>query len=134
VTAGPPAQGDGPSTTRKELIVPRYEFERETRTPHSEALFVQADGREIGRVDIHYGADIVHATLCVPDDFSEDDIQELIAEVDERLVMTALPFRDDFIVTVWIGRQAGVYSEDFEDEYEELEEELDGNGHHRKEP
>jgi len=106
--------------------MPRYEFERDTRTPHSEAFIVQADGNEIGRVDIHYGPDVANATLCVPDDFSEDHIQELIGEIDERLVMTAQPFRDDFVVTVWIGRQAGVYSEEFE---EELEEELEGDGH-----
>jgi hypothetical protein len=115
--------------------VPRYEFERESRTPTSEAFIVQVDDEEVGRVDVHYGSDIAHATLCVPEDFSEDDIQELIAEVDERLVMSAQPFRDDFVVTVWLGRQAGVYSEDFEEEFEEpLEEELEGNGHHRKQP
>ena len=106
--------------------MPRYEFERETRTPYSETFIVVTDGNEIGRVDIHYGLDLVNATLCVPDDYSEDDIQELIGEVDERLVMSAEPFREDFVVTVWLGRQAGVYSEEFE---EELEEELEGNGH-----
>ncbi len=110
--------------------MPRYEFERESRTPHSEAFIVQADDHEVGRVDIHYGMDMAHATLCVPEDFSEDDIQEVIGEVDERLVMSAQPFREDFVVTVWLGRLAGVYSEDFEEEFEEaIEEERDGNGH-----
>ena len=104
----------------------RYQFERETRTPHSESFVIHSDGSEIGRVDIHYGEEIAHATLCVPETFSEDEIQDLIGEVDERLVMTALPFREDFIVTVWLGRQAGVYSEDFE---AEAEEEVEGNGH-----
>ncbi len=80
---------------------------------------------EIGRADIHYGPDLANATLCVPDDFSEDDIQELISEIDERLVMSAQPFREDFVVTVWLGRQAGVYSEELEEE----EEEVEGNGH-----
>lgn len=110
--------------------MPRYQFERESRTPHSEAFIVHADDNEIGRVDIHYGPDLANATICVPDDFSEDNIQELIGEIDERLVMTAQPFREDFIATVWIGRQAGVYSEDFEtDEDEEEEpEEAEGNG------
>ncbi len=106
--------------------MPRYHFERESRTPHSEAFIIHADDNAIGRVDIHYGPDLANATLCVPDDFSEGDIQELIGEVDERLVMTAQPFREDFVVTVWLGRQAGVYSEEFE---EELEEEMEGNGH-----
>ena len=106
--------------------MPRYEFERETRTPYSETFIVATDGNEIGRVDIHYGLDLVNATLCVPDDYSEDDIQELIGEVDERLVMSVEPFRDDFVVTVWLGRLAGVFSEEFEDE---AEEDVEGNGH-----
>ena len=107
--------------------MPRYEFEREARTPYSEAFVITADGTDIGRVDIHYGADLVNATLCVPEDASEDDIQELISEIDERLVLNADPYREDFIVTVWLGRQAGVYSEEIDDE--ELEEEIEGNGH-----
>jgi hypothetical protein len=107
--------------------MPTYHFERESRTLQSESLIVTADGRELGRVDLHFGRDVVQATLCVPDDFSEDDIQDLIAEVDERLVLPVEPFRDDFIVTVWIGRQAGVYSEDMEDDL--LEDEMNGDGH-----
>ena len=107
--------------------MPRFHFERESRTAESESFSILSDDNEIGRVDIHYGQDVVSATLCVPDDYSEDNIQELIAEVDERLVMTAHPFREDFIVNVWLGRQAGVYSEELE---EELEEDVEaGNGH-----
>lgn len=106
--------------------MPRYQFERETRTPDSESYIVVADDKEFGRVDIHYGPDIVNATLCVPDTVSEDDLQDLIGEVDERLVMSAHPFREDFVVTVWMGRQAGVYSEDSDEEYEE---DVEGNGH-----
>ena len=106
--------------------MPRYRFERETRTPHSESFVVVADDNEFGRVDIHYAPDIVNATLCVPDDASEDDIQDLIGEIDERLVMSADPFREDFVVTVWLGRRAGVYSEEYD---EEGEEEIEGNGH-----
>lgn len=109
--------------------MPRFQFERESRTAHSEVFIVFADDNEVGRADVHYGPDVVSATLCVPEDFSEDDIQELIGEIDERLVMSAQPFRDDFVATVWLGRQAGVYSEDFEvDEEEEEAEEAEGNG------
>ena len=106
--------------------MPSYSFEREMRTAESETFVISADNAEIGRADIHYGVDVVHATLCVPDNFSEDDVQDLIGEIDERLVMTAHPYREDFVVTVWIGRQAGVYSEDRDDEFED---EPEGNGH-----
>ena len=102
--------------------MPRYQFERQARTSSSEAFIIRSGDDDVGRVDIHYGSDEVTATLCVAENASEDDIQELIGEIDERLVMTAEPFRDDFIVTVWLGREAGVYSEDIDDETE-------GNGH-----
>jgi hypothetical protein len=94
-----------------------YQFERESRTPHSEAYSIDDGGDVIGRVDIHYsGSGAVHATLCVPQDFDEDDIEDLIGEIDERLVLTADEHREDLIVTVWRGVHAGVFSEESEDE------------------
>lgn len=105
-----------------------YRFERECRTLSSESFIIESDGEEFGRVDIHYTAGAAYATLCLPDGLSEDAIQELIGEVDERLVMTSDPYRDDFIVTVWGGRETGVYSEEG-DEEELEEEEVEGNGH-----
>jgi hypothetical protein len=107
-----------------------YQFERDARTPYSEAYTIEDSGDAVGRVDIHFTLPgIVQATLCVPTDFDEDEIQDLIGEVDERLVLTTDPDRDDFVVTVWRGSQAGVYSEDEEeDEEDEDEEESGGNG------
>ncbi len=104
----------------------RFQFERESRTSYSESYNILIEENEIGRVDVHFGEEIASATLCVPENFSDSDIQELIGAVDERLVMTARPFREDFVCTVWLGRHAGVYSEELEDE---LEDDIEGNGH-----
>jgi len=108
-----------------------YYFERECRTPHSECYAIEVDGNEVGRVDIHFTASVAYATLCVGEDLSEEDMRDLIGEIDEKLVLTTDPFREDFVVTVWAGREAAVYSdEDFAEEEEEEEEELEeGNGH-----
>jgi hypothetical protein len=113
--------------------MPRFQFERETRTPDSECYVIVENGTEYGRVDVHYTGDMVNATVCLPEDVSEDDIQEVIGEIDERIVMSAEPFRDDLVVTVWLGRLGGVYSEEFDEEFDEdlLEEEIEGDGHHR---
>ena len=90
-----------------------YGFEREARTPHSEIYSIEVEGETIGRVDLHLApSTVVHATLCVPEAFDADDIEDLIAEVDARLVLTHDPSRADFVVTVWRGSAAGVYSED----------------------
>ena len=109
-----------------------YNFERESRTPYSECFVIEADGDDVGRVDLHFTPSVTYGTLCVPESFTEDDVQGLIADIDERLVMTNDPYREDFVVTVWVGRQSGVYSEEDleEEEEDEEEEEMEGgNGH-----
>jgi len=109
--------------------VAEYQFERESRTPFSESYVVEQDGDAVARVDLHFTASgIVHATLCVPQDFDDDDIESLIGDVDERLVLSADIYRDDFVVTVWRGEIVGVYSEDDDDEDEEEDDETNGNG------
>lgn len=105
-----------------------YHFERETRTPHSEAFIIESGGDDIGRVDLHYAGSTAYATLCVPSSFDDEAIEELIREIDERLVMSWEPLRDDFIVTVWSGSEVGVFSETGEEEEEEEEDADLGNG------
>lgn len=108
-----------------------YTFERESRTPYSESFVIEAEDEDMGRVDLHYAPSVTYGTLCIPDSLTEDDIQELISEIDERLVMSNDPFREDFVVTVWAGRQTGVYSEE-EIEGEEEEEDAEGGNGRRK--
>ena len=108
-----------------------YTFEREARTPYSESYTIEEAAEPIGRVDLHFTpSTIVHATLCIPQDFDDDDLQDLIAEIDERLVLSTDAFRDDFVVTVWRGAAAGVYSEETDEEDEEDDEAGNGNGSH----
>ena len=107
-----------------------YTFERESRTPYSESYSVEESGEPVARVDLHFTpSSMVHATLCVPEDFDDDDIQDLIGDIDERLVLSTDPYRDDFVVTVWRGVAAGVYSEETDDDEEE-EDAANGNGAH----
>jgi hypothetical protein len=94
-----------------------YHFERECRTPYSESFSIESDaGDSLGRVDLHFTPSVAHGTLCVSEALNEDDIQDLIEQIDERLVMTADPYREDFIVSVWTGHDAGVYSDEEEDD------------------
>lgn len=94
-----------------------YRFERECRTPFSEVYLIIADEEEVGRVDLHFTPSVVYATLCIGENLTVEGIRDLIDTIDEELVMTADVARDDFIVTVHQGREAGVFSD------EELEEE-----------
>jgi hypothetical protein len=91
-------------------------FERESRTAYSESYAVFEDEGLVGRIDLHYQGENVYATLCTTADADDTRIQQLIDAADERLVMTASPFREDFVVTVWRGSPAGVYSDDTTDD------------------
>lgn len=103
-----------------------YTYEREARTGTSESYSIEVEGEAVGRVDLHYPpSTVVHATLCVPTAFDEDDIEDLIGDIDERLVLSHDPERADFVVTVWRGDIAGVYSEDLEEGDDEEDEEQD---------
>jgi len=101
-----------------------YRFERECRTPYSEAYLITSNGDPAGRVDLHHTPTAVYGTLCVGENLTSEAIQELIETIDEKLVMSWDADRDDFVVTVYQGREAGVFSDqDFELEEEEGEDE-----------
>jgi hypothetical protein len=109
-----------------------YQFERECRTPNSESYIIELDEEEVGRLDLHFTPSVAYATLCVAENLTGDDLKELISEIDERLVLTTDPFREDFVVTVWSGRETGVYSDEQFETDEDEEEETDGNGFRRE--
>ena len=107
-------------------------FERQFRTPHSEGYYLKnAEGNKIGRVDLHFATDVVYATLVLEEEATEDDVLDLIEQVDEDLVVTADVHRDDFLVTVYRGKDLGFYSDDYfgdeEDDDEDEEDEDDGD-------
>ncbi len=89
-----------------------FQYERESRTPQSECFVVENEAGSAARVDLHFTPSIVYGTLCVPTDWSDVDIQDVIADIDDKIVRTAEPFRDDFVVTVWSGSELGVYSDE----------------------
>jgi len=101
--------------------MPEYRFERECRTPYSEAYLIISGDKRMGRIDLHFTPSIVYATLCVSENASADDVQEMIDRIDEELVMSADVARDDLIVTVYHGKEIGVFSdEEFGEEDEEV--------------
>jgi hypothetical protein len=93
----------------------KFQFDREYRTMTSESFVIELADEEVGRVDLHYSASVTYGTICVLASMTEEEIRSLISEIDERFVLTNDPFREDFVVTVWNGREHGNYSdEDFE--------------------
>ena len=77
----------------------------------------------LGTVDIHFTSTAVHGTLILERELEEIELTKLIEQIDEDLVLSADMPRDDFLVSVYVGRDVGFYS----DEYfaEETESDLD---------
>lgn len=88
-----------------------YRFEREARTPYSECYVIEEGEHSLGRVDIHYTSSATYATLAVHHSLDDDQVQALIAAIDDRIVSTADPYREDLLVTVWKGEESGVFAD-----------------------
>lgn len=90
-----------------------YRFERECRTPYSEAYIIAVGEEQIvGRIDLHFTPTVVTATLCVGENLIAEEIRELINIIDEELVLSSDVPREDFIVNVYQGRDAGIFSDE----------------------
>ena len=91
--------------------MPEFTFEREVRTPYSEAYTIQEGERQVGRVDIHFAGDTVHVALAVDESLTQESVQQLIDNVDEDLVDAVGILREGFVVHVFQGRDIGGFSD-----------------------
>ena len=87
-----------------------FYFERECRTPQSECYTVMQEENAVGRLDIHFANQVVHATLNVAESLTSGDVQDLIDAVDEELVDAVGVARQEMIVHVHQGRDLGVFT------------------------
>jgi hypothetical protein len=93
-------------------------FERHFRTPYSEGYYImqgtslQSNNR-LGTVDIHFTTTAVHGTLILERELDEADLSKLIEQIDEDLVLSADMPRDDFLVSVYVGKDVGFYSDEY---------------------
>lgn len=86
-------------------------YDRLCRTSSSEAYLLSQQDEAIGRVDLHFTSDVVYGLLVLEREMAEEDVLDLIERIDEDLVWSADVPRDDFVVTVYQGREVGVYSD-----------------------
>lgn len=104
---------------REEYLMDDIHFERHFRTPYSEGYYImqgnspQTNNR-LGTVDIHFtttGA--VHGTLILEREVEEADLTKLIEQIDEDVVLSADMPREDFLVSVYVGKDVGFYSDEY---------------------
>src|SRR5579864_4898350 len=93
-------------------------FERHFRTPYSESYYIlhgtslQGNNR-LGTIDIHFTTSNVYGTLVLERELDETDLTKLIEQIDEDLVLSADMPRDDFLVSVYVGKDVGFYSDEY---------------------
>ena len=88
----------------------QFGFERECRTSSSECFTVLEEESVVGRLDIHFADNVVHATLSVSESLTSERIQELIDLIDRHLLSAVGIVREETIVHVHQGRDLGVFS------------------------
>ena len=101
-------------------------FERQYRTAHSEGYLLFDGSDRLGRIELHFTPSVVYGTMAIERELPEDDVLDIIEQADDELVMTADVPRDDFIVSVYQGRDVGTYSDDYFEDDDEDDEEKSG--------
>lgn len=71
------------------------------------------NNNRLGTIDIHFTTTAVHGTLILERELEETDLTKLIEQIDEDLVLSADMPRDDFLVSVYVGKDVGFYSDEY---------------------
>jgi hypothetical protein len=109
-------------------------FNRHFRTPNSEGYHIMRGKARLGTIDLHFTTTTVHGTLLLEQELPREELAHLIEQIDEDLVLSADTPRDDFLVSVFSGKEVGFFNDSFradEDEFvaavgeEDLDEELE---------
>ena len=90
----------------------QYRLTRLVRSPSSEIYLAWLGEQRIGQLDVHYADAVIHASLILESDLSEEDAQDLYAQIDEDIASSYAPSfdREDFIVTVFRGEEVASFS------------------------
>lgn len=97
---------------------------RVVRTESSEVYIIWQEDARLGQVDLHYGWDLIHATLIVEKDLSPEQQADLIDQIDQDVVSSHLPrfAREDFLVTVFRATELDPFSDGPDEEGDDDEE------------
>ncbi len=102
-----------------------YTFVRQFRTTSSEGYAIQQGDERLGRVDLHFAAEKVYATIVLERSMEETVVAQIIEEIDTNLVGSATVKRDDLNVWVYEGREVGFYTDNEPYDEDEDEDDLD---------
>ena len=107
------ARGEERSRSRDSSTGLNAKLVRVVRTETSEVYIVWQDDNRLGQVDIHYGPDLIHATLILEKDLDAEQQADLVEQIDQDVISSHLPqfAREDFLVTVFRGTEMESFSD-----------------------
>lgn len=110
---------------KKERRVAGATLVRVVRTETSEVYIIWQDDVRLGQVDLHFGMDLIHATLILEKEMTPELQADLVDQIDQDIASSHLPqfAREDFLVTVFRGTEL----ESFSDGEPEVEDEGDAD-------
>ena len=91
--------------------MPELRYDRLYRTAASESYLVSDGERPLARLELHFAQTTVYGVLVFEREPAQEEVADLIGRVDEDLVWTAGVTRNDFVVSVYVGRELGVFDD-----------------------
>jgi hypothetical protein len=90
-----------------------FRLSRLVRTLSSEIHLIWQGERRIGQADVHFAGDTIHATIVLEADLTIAEEEQLIAQIDDEIVLSYLPRfeRDDFVAHVFRAEQINRYTD-----------------------
>ncbi|HLI27897.1 MAG TPA: hypothetical protein VKZ60_12540 [Chloroflexota bacterium] len=86
-------------------------YDRLYRTLASEAYLLSLGETPLGRLELHFAQGVVYGLLLLEQELDRAVVRALLAQIDDDLVWTAGVAREDFVVSVFVGREVGVFDD-----------------------
>ncbi len=84
---------------------------------------VDADDRDVGRLDVHYPQGMVHATLIVRENLTDEDLRDIVNRFIQEMNQLVGVDGIEVAVHAFQGEERGVFHND------DLNDRRNGNGH-----
>ena len=94
-----------------------FDYEREVRTPQSEAYLILDGEQPVGRIDTHFMPGLAHVTVCVTPSITPEQIEEILSDIDADMLNTVGTEHDTHHFHVFQGNEIRVFSNAGYDDY-----------------
>lgn len=94
-----------------------YDYEREVRTPQSEAYIILDGENPVGRIDTHFMPGVAHVAIAVDRSVTPEQIEEIVSDIDSDMLNTVGNEQDTHHFHIFQGTEIRVFSNAGYDDY-----------------